>query len=172
MIQTAETQLQVAQRALSETVLPALAGAEKHVIEQLQLTMAALAFMQQRLPYVRRYYRHVLQSYLDMADAMIDVLKSHGQGAPDEVTAICAKGQAALQDPEAEDADYQDITAALRSSIAGVSVAAQGTDHEAALDAVIIDLSGPILVGERVWCSPLGFELRPQDLPTPAWMTR
>ncbi|WP_221793246.1 hypothetical protein [Aquisediminimonas sediminicola] len=172
MIQTAETQLQVAQRALSETVLPALGGAEKHVIEQLQLTMAALAFMQQRLPYVRRYYRHLLRSYLDMADAMIDVLQSHGQVAPDELATLCEMGRAALHNPEAEDADYQHITAALRSAIAGLSVAAQGTDHEAALDAIIIELSGPILLNDRMWCIPLGFELRPQDLPIPSWMGR
>ncbi len=50
MNQAFDTQLQVVQRALGEVVLPALGGASGHVIEQLHLSMAALSFMQQRLP--------------------------------------------------------------------------------------------------------------------------
>jgi hypothetical protein len=172
MIQTFETQLQVAQRALSETVLPALAGAEKHVIEQLHLTMAALAFMQQRLPYARRYYRSVLQTYLDLANAIIDLLKSHGAAGSDELAGLVEKGQVALKEPEAEEPDYRHITDQLRSIIAAMSEAASATGHEAALDALIIERCGQILLDDRVWCSPLGFELRPQDLPVPLWMAR
>ena len=27
-----------------------------------------------------------------------------------------------------------------------------------------------VLLNDRVWCSPLGFELRPQDRPAPNWL--
>lgn len=170
MIQNYETQLQVVLRALGETVLPALEGAEKHVIEQLQLTMAALAFMQQRLPHARRYHRSTLRSYLNLSHAIIDLLKSNGDAEINELESLVAKGRVVLQSPEAEETDYQDVTAELRCIVSAISAAAAGAGHEAALDALIIEHSGPILLNDRVWCSPLGFELRPQDLPVPSWM--
>jgi hypothetical protein len=106
MNQSYETQLQVVQRALGETVLPALAGAEKHVIEQLQLSMAAIGFMQSRLPHARRYYRGQLKAYLDMADAVLGLVAS------ETLSQLIGKSRVELERPEADDADYVAATRA------------------------------------------------------------
>jgi len=42
-----------------------LGNADKHVTEQLHLSLAAIGFMQQRVPLARSYYRGTLQRYLD-----------------------------------------------------------------------------------------------------------
>ena len=169
MNQEFETQLQVVQRALSEVVLPALGSAESHVIEQLHLSIAALSFMQQGLPLARRYYRGTLQRYLDMAEAIGPLLV--GRAGPDGggLDALVAAGRSLLDSPSAEDADYRRSTEELRARIAALVADAQGSAYEAALDKMVMDHSGPILLQDRVWCAPLGFELRPDDLPAPDW---
>jgi len=50
MNQSFETQVRIAIRALSDVIAPALAGADKHVVEQLQLTIATLGFVADRIP--------------------------------------------------------------------------------------------------------------------------
>ena len=162
---TFETQLQVVQRALGEVILPALSGAPGHVVEQLHLSMAAIGFLQQRMPHARRYYRGALAAYCDMAEAVAALLP----GA--QALAVQAgEGRSLLQSPEADEHDYQRFTADLRAAIAALVEAAAGTAHEAALDALVLERSAPILLQDRVWCLPLGFELRPEDLPAGDWV--
>lgn len=170
MNQEFETQLQVVQRALGEVVLPALESAGSHVIEQLHLSIAALSFMQQRLPHARRYYRGTLQRYLDMAEAIGALLA--GRAGPDGggLDPLVAEGRNLLTSPSAEDADYRRSTQDLRATIAALIADAKGSTYESALDGLVVDHSGPILLQDRVWCAPLGFELRPDDLPAPEWL--
>lgn len=169
MIQEFETQLQVVQRALGEVVLPALESAESHVIEQLHLSIAALSFMQHRLPHARRYYRGTLQRYIDMAVAIGALLAGRAGADGGGLDALVAEGRSLLDRASAEDADYRRSTGELRAKIAALVADAQGSAYDSALDALVMDHSGPILLQDRVWCGPLGFELRPDDLPAPDW---
>lgn len=169
MNQEFEIQLQVVQRALGEVVLPALDSAGSHVVEQLHLSIAALSFMQQRLPHARRYYRGTLQRYLDIAVAIGALLADRAGPDGGGLDGLVAAGQSFLDSPYAEDADYRGSTGKLRAKIAALVADAQGSAYEAALDALVMDHSGPILLQDRVWCGPLGFELRPDDLPAPHW---
>lgn len=169
MNQEFETQLQVVQRALGEVVLPALESAESHVIEQLHLSIAALSFLQQRLPHARRYYRGTLHHYLDMAEAIGALLADRAGADGAGLDALVAEGRSLLDCASAEDADYRRSTGELRAKIAALVADAQGSLYESALDALVLDHSGPIVLQDRVWCAPLGFELRPDDLPAPDW---
>ena len=169
MIQEFETQLQVVQRALGEVVLPALDSAGLHVVEQLHLSIAALSFMQQRLPHARRYYRGTLQRYLDMAEAIGALLADRAGPGGGGLDDLVAAGRGLLDSPSGEDIDYRRSTADLRARIAELVADAQGSAYESALDALVLDHSGPIVLQDRVWCAPLGFEFRPDDLPAPDW---
>lgn len=165
MNQDFETQLQVVQRALGEVVLPALQNADKHVIEQLHLSLAAIGFMRQRLPHARRYYRGTLQHYLELSAAVVALLPADAG----DLALLAAEGRAVLDDPSSTDADFCAATGVLRAKIAATVEAGQGTAQESALDALIMDHSERILMEDRAWCVPLGFELRPDDLPRPDW---
>ncbi len=169
MNQSLETQLQVVQRSLGEVVLPALSDAAGHVIEQLHLSMATLSFIQQRARHARRYYRRTLVAYCEMAEAVVALLDGCTNANAEALAKLAADGRTLLLSPIAEDADYQWITRGLRASIATEVAAAQDGDYVVALDALVLERSGPILLQERVWCLPLGFELRPEDLPEPDW---
>lgn len=161
---TFETHLEVVRRALVEVVLPALDGAPGHVIEQLHLSLAATGFMQQRLPYARRYYRTSLATWCDMAEAVVALVPT-----ADPLATDAAKARSLLESPIAEDIDYQRAAADLRNGIAALVEASPGASYEAALDALVLERSEAILLQDRVWCLPLGFELRPEGLPAPAW---
>jgi hypothetical protein len=169
MNQVFETQLQVIQRALIDVVAPALSNAESYVIEQLNLSLALLAFMQQRLPYARSYYRGTIASYIGMADAIIQLLAGNANTMNGNLDLLVAKGKTLLDCPVSDVSDYRQFIGELRAAIAAVTIAAKNSACESALDALVLDQSGPILLQDRIWCMPLGFELRPQDLPEPDW---
>lgn len=164
-----DVQLQVALRALGEVVAPALAGAEKHVVEQLHLAMATLSFVKVRLPEARRYYRMELQSFMDLARDVAGLAQSAQPAGTDELRASVAAGAALLADPEADLADYDSATRTLRDGITQLSHRCVGAPCQRAIDRLILDRSEAIMLQSRQWCSPFGFELKPEDLPAPAW---
>lgn len=163
MIQGFDVQLQVVLRALEEVVAPALVGAEKHVIEQLMLSVATIGFVKTRLPDARRFYRMELRSYVDLA-------KEAAHIAGDDSLACAIKdGESALADPGADIVDFEAASRSLRDGVTALSHASVGQPHQAQLDAVILTRSGALIAQSRLWCVPFGFELQPENLPKPDW---
>lgn len=169
MIQSFETQLQVVLRALNEVVNPALAEADKHVVEQLQLSIATLSFIKTRLPEARRFYRMDLLSHITLAE---DAVAAAGADVAHQCGAIeesIVAGRAELARPEADIEDYQGITRRLREQITDLATGtddAQCRDH---LDAMVLDRSDAMLLQNRLWVAPFGFEPDIGALPEPAW---
>lgn len=156
MIQEFDAQLQVSLRALEEVVAPALAGAEKHVVEQLALAMLTIGFVKQRLPEARRFARWELSAYIELARQL---------GEDPALASFIVDGTAALQCAEADIADYEQVTRRGRDVIAGF-VDASG---DPAVTAKLLAANKPIIDQQRLWCAPFGFELRPEALPPAAW---
>ena len=157
MIQSIDKQLQVVMRALREVVAPALGGAEKHVAEQVHLSIATLAFVAERLPEARRYYRWELSAYLDLAR---DLGKDDAA-----LVAFVEAGTAVLARPEADIADYEAVAHQGREAIAAFAEA----DGSVEIERLILKRSAAIIDQQRQWCRPFGFELKPETLPAPAW---
>lgn len=164
MIQNFDSQLQVALRALEEVVAPALAGSEKHVVEQLMLSIATIGFVKTRLPEARRFYRMELRSWLDLAEQAAAIA-----GRPEPLDNAIRAGHAALADPEADIAAFETASRHLRDLVTALSHAATGQDHQARLERLILDRSGDLVTQSRLWCLPFGFELQPENLPDAAW---
>lgn len=170
MIQSFDVQLQVALRALGEVVAPALQGAEKHVAEQLHLAMATLSFIRTRLPEARRYYRMELSSYMELATAAAELAQPCLPAESEDLVQIVSSGKAMLDDPEADIADYEAITRDLRERITQISSHAVGTPCHEALDHMILDRGGELLMQYRQWCAPFGLEPKPDELPAAKWL--
>ncbi len=164
MIQSFQTQLEVTLRALTDVVLPALDPANRQALEQLQLSLATLNFLQARLPYARRYQRMELEHLIELAGKVIAVI---GASAPAtaSLTQTMDNGRAELAKPQAEVEDYLRLSRELRELIADIVANSAGETFEDSLDALIVKSTQYLLLRERVWCLPLGFELAPQDLP-------
>lgn len=170
MIQSFETQLQVSLRALGEIVAPALAGADKHVIEQLHLVMAALGFMQARLSSEVGYQRAELEAYLGLAEEVAANFKKHrGSGCATLIDAVSA-GRAALAQETFESGDYQHTTRQLRELVATLVTDSSSEAEAADLQAMVLARSGAMIGDARLWCLPLGFELDPEALPRRDWL--
>lgn len=159
-----DVQLQVALRALEEVVAPALGGAEKHVVEQLHLAMATIGFVKTRMPDVRRYARMELTGLARLAD---DALACVGGDAT--LATASAKARALLADPEADTADYEAISRHLRDVVTALGSRCADPKAQAAIDWLVLDHGGTLLAQARQWTTPFGFELKPEDLPPPAW---
>jgi hypothetical protein len=165
MNQSFETQLAVALRALGEVVLPALDGAEKHVVEQLHLTMAVLEFMRQRLPQAGPFYRRDLIDHAMLADASADLIAPYDAARAGDLRALVDAGRAVLDHPAADWNDYIAATRRLRAATAEAAERSGGAPYEAALDTLILDTSAGMHLQARTWYLPFGFEPDPDLLP-------
>lgn len=166
MNQSFDTELTVVLRALEEVVLPALAGAEKHVVEQLHLSMAALGFMRQRLPYAGRFFRGELVSYAALARAAADLIGSHDPIGADELRALAERGHGLLQRPGTDWAEYVEAARGLRAAIGSVIERGANAPYARDLSDLIIATSSQTHLQARAWYLPFGFELRPETLPS------
>ncbi len=163
MIQSFDVQLQVTLRALEEVVAPALGGAEKHVVEQLMLSIATIGFVKTRLPEARRFYRMELRSCIDLAKQAAHI------AGTDRLASVIAAGESALADPEADIADFETASRRLRDSVTALSHASVGQPHQPQLDTAVLEKSGALVAQNRLWCVPFGFELQPENLPQSDW---
>jgi hypothetical protein len=102
---------------------------------------------------------------LTIADAVAALLDADAESLADQ----SKLSKAVLDDPAASDADLRAATASLRAGVAALVEAAKDTPQERALNALVLEHSAAIPTADRSWCIPLGFELRPEDLPKPDW---
>lgn len=158
-----DVQLQVALRALNDVVAPALGDAEKHVVEQLHLAVATISFVKTRLPEARRYYRMELRHYLGLAGESAEIA-----GGAARLEEIADEGEAVLKNPEADIADFEQITGRLRDEVTALASCAD-PDIRARLDRLVLEKSGELFPQYRQWVSPFGLEVNPEALPAPAW---
>ena len=170
MIQSFETQLRVSLRALGEIVAPALAGADKHVIEQLHLVMAALGFMQARLSSEVGFQRAELEAYLALAEEVAANFKKHRGSACVTLIEAVSAGRAALASATSEADDYQHSTRRLRELVTALITDLSSEAEAADLQAMVLARSGAMIGDARLWCLPLGFELDPAALPRREWL--
>lgn len=164
MILDFDTQLQVSLRALQDVVAPALAGAEKHAVEQLMLAVLTIGFVKTRLPEARRFYRQELRNWIGLARDVAAI-----SDAEEGLTVLVDSAELVLEDPEKDLADFELASRQLRDAITVASSDAVGAPHGERIDAAILDKHGEMLAQSRLWCLPFGFELQPELLPKAAW---
>lgn len=164
MILSFDVQLQVALRALEEVVAPALSDAEKHVVEQLHLAIATIGFVKTRLLEARRFARFELAHFATLAKAVAESADNDAG-----LLTQARHAQSVLDDPLADVADYEDATSRLRDEVTAVGSRCADAAKRAEVDAIVLNQSTALLAQYRQWTSPFGFELKPEELPAPAW---
>ena len=170
MIQSFETQLQVSLRALGEIVAPALAGADKHVIEQLHLVMAALGFMQARLRSEVGFQQAELEAYLALAEEVAANFRKHRASDCAKLIEAVSAGRVVLASATSHAGDYQHSTRHLRQLVAALASDSSSEAEAAEYQVIVLARSGAMIGDARLWCLPLGFELDPAALPRRDWL--
>jgi len=169
MNQSFETQVRIAIRALSDVIAPALAGADKHVVEQLQLTIATLGFVADRIPEATRFARLELSSCLALAERARAIVQPSLPAESEVLAAGISVGEEVLALCVRDAADCEVASRHLREQLAALVATTHGSPCERDLTAAILDGSEAMLAQARLWALPFGFELTPEALPAPAW---
>ena len=164
MIFNFDSQLQGALRALEEVVAPALAGGEKHDVEQLMGAIATIGFVKTRMPQARRHYRNDLRGWIAFAREAANIA-----GPFELLDSARIDAEKLLEDPEADLADFEAGSRRLADAATALSCQSVGQSFEARLDAVIFSHAEGRIGQYRQWCSLFGFEIHPEKLPEPAW---
>lgn len=159
-----DVQLQVALRALEDTIAPALGSAEKHVLEQFHLALMTIGFVKTRLPDMRRFARMELTAYAGLARESIACARDAAA-----LSDALAHGKDVLADAAVDTAAIDVATRRLRDEVTALGSRCTDPAMRRALDRLVL-AHGEAMIGQaRQWASPFGFELKLEDLPPPAW---
>lgn len=152
MVPDADLQLQVAIKALSEAVAPAIDPANRLAMEQLHLSIATLGLVRSGLPFQHRRARRELGDAAELAAS----IALAGAPRPDLIDAA----RALLDDPAADEVVLDTLRRDLLEQIEAAVITASGTPAERAVAKATVTGSRAALDLARAWCQPAGFEVR------------
>lgn len=158
MVPGLDLQLRVVIKALHDVVAPALDPANQLAQEQLGLSLATLAFVQSRLPYLHAGSRQQLANAVALATAVADAAQTAKFGAQ------IASAQALLDDPGSSFPDLEGMRGKLLDAVSAV-VEQTPSPHRTAVAKAVIAASKPQFDLARAWSLPAGFELNPEEVP-------
>jgi hypothetical protein len=150
MIPEIDVQLAAVIKALGDNVAPALDAANPMAAEQLQLAMATLAIVRQRLPDLHANVRQDLAEAIALASR----IGAEARGA-----------EAVLASPESSPQRLEIEVRALKEAITARIDGSRGTPDQAQVAQAVMEAAqGPILRW-RSWASGMGFEPDPAAVP-------
>jgi len=167
MVPDLDLQLQVAIKALTDNVMPAVDPANKMAVEQLHLTVATLTMVRSRLPIARRFTRRSLEDDIAMLRSLRDLIPAAdtASGHADALAGAIERGRTLLADPEADTDALEDY----RTILAEITVSAikmlQNGPATAAVESLVLDATRRSIERRRAWCLPSGFEPYPSRIP-------
>jgi len=165
MVPDLDLQLQVAIKALTDAIAPAIDPANKVAAEQLHLTVATLTMVRDRLPIARRFTRRQLEDDLAMLDSLRALVTS---GDPSRAAALgdaAERARSLLADPQTDTAELE----TYRGILAEITVSAieelQAGPAAPAVERIVLDATRRSIERRRAWCIPAGFEPYPANVP-------
>ena len=154
MVPSLDLQLQAAIKALSDTIVPAIDSSDKVAAEQLNLVIATLGMVRERLPVQRRFVRRLLEDSIAVAE---DINKTERDQA---LTDTIAHARAALSDPEGEAHELEAVHAQL-TEISTKLIATAGGEGLDRFGAAVARGTKMPLDRLRAWSIVSGFEPDP-----------
>jgi len=164
MVPDPDLQLSVVIKALRDVVAEAVDPANRLAIEQLQVSIATLSLLKQRLSLLHRCARAELVNALALGGSLLTVV-----GRESALDSALEAARAALDDPDTDTAELGVFKARLLAAASAVVEAGTG---DRAIAQAVITASKPQLDLGRAWCLPAGFELNPKELPALADLLR
>lgn len=159
MVISLDLQLRVVLKALREVVAPAVDPTNQLAAEQLALSIATLAMVQSRLPYIHAGSRQELSNAVTLATVVVnaaETTKLQGQ---------IASAQALLENPGSTLTDLESTRSKLLTAISTLVEETQDPARRTAVSAAVIAASKPQFDLARAWSLPAGFELDPVEVP-------
>lgn len=152
-------QIQVAIKAMEQTVLPAVDPGNTIALEQAGLVLAALRVLEQRVPLWRAYQRDELRRLILLAGEMEDAREE----GVEELSALAASARRLLDSADAEAPELEAAVIALRGAV-GRLLASRDHVHRTPLGKLVLAAAKVQLERERAWLVPFGFEAGSSDV--------
>lgn len=155
-------------KALEKVVMPALDGADPLATEQLRLVSGFLKFLRSRMEhgYPRQLFE--LDHSLRLAQQVAaDATLLRSPELSQRLAAAVAQGQALAAQAVPLPADVRSAAAELATVVAGVARAAAVADAplRRRIERQVMAGSKRWVEMQRAWFAPMGFDLRPDELP-------
>lgn len=162
MADRTEGALQAAIKALETAVLPAVNPADPLAGEQLRLAIGYLRLVRSRLDHLEDRAHFELAHCRQLALALREEAHALGGEPAQRLDAALAQADAAVRP-----AQVRAASAALSAAVSGlVRAAAQGdADRRRRIELTVARDSRRWVTAQRAWFTPLGFDLRPGELP-------
>ncbi|MCC6246594.1 MAG: hypothetical protein IT499_02375 [Rubrivivax sp.] len=158
-----EAALGAAIKALEQAVQPAVDRGDPLAGEQLRLVVGYLRLMSSRLVHLEERARFEFEHYRELALALHDAALSQGGEVADRFDLALAQARESMRP-----GDVRAATAALAGAVSGLARAAVHATPEQrrTIEHAIAKRSRRWIDAQRAWFAPLGFELRPDQIPS------
>jgi hypothetical protein len=151
-------------KSLADVILPAVDPDNKVVREQLQLCIATLAMVQERLPLVHRFCRALLEDAQVVCRLLAGAIAQSDRETQATLIDADSAAERVLQDTHCSTNEYERQLAEMNGIIAGAIAAAQGSDAYLEIERVLVEAAKPSIALNRAWCLPAGFEPYPAHI--------
>lgn len=149
-----DLQLQVAIKALTDTILPALDPSQRVAAEQLHLTVATLSMVRQRLPLLASAEWQILAHAIELARAIVEL-------APNPAfKELIERAATLLTEPNPAPGAQVAITRQISARISDI---VRDPETSGELLRLVVSGSEKLCDYARAWCLPGGFETDPAD---------
>jgi hypothetical protein len=162
MVPDLDLQLQVAIKALTDAVMPAVDPANKMAMEQLGLAIATLGMVRARMPLARSATRRALADAVDLAGEIAEAAPAQAQSLHGGIEVA----RSVLADPATETTDIASAVRSLNARICAAIDACAEDSSARAVEAIVIRRSRATTDLGRAWCLPAGFEPYPDRVPS------
>ena len=158
-----ELQLQVIVKSLKDNVAPAIDKDNQLAQEQMHLSLAALQFTIEHLPFVHAYLQKDLENNIQLAKKMMALPCCKPWES--KLLAAVSIADEAINNPKKGFIELQQESRSLREVVC--SIVSETADTDEALDVyalVLTDSAGNLEMG-RAWNKSKGFEPNPDEVP-------
>ena len=159
-----ELQLQVIIKSLKDNVAPAIAKDNQLAQEQMHLSVAALQFTLEHLPFVHAYLQMDIENTIQLATRLSNLC-----GNPEwqkKLTDAIATANWALSNPKKGFTELQQDSRALRDVVCDVIRQASDGDNALKIHELVLNQTAASLKMGRAWNKPNGFEPDPDSVPS------
>ncbi|MDF3313210.1 hypothetical protein P3H15_50800 [Rhodococcus sp. T2V] len=159
MIPDPNLQLQVAAKALSEVVAPAIDPENRLATEQLQLSIATIELVRSRLHLLQALKRAELADAVTLAEQLCATAADGSKYAEDLGTAV-NRARAVVDALGPDEQAIEEVLQKLRSSTCAFVSSPQPEINDQ-IELAVVKAAKSQLDRARSWCKPSGFEADP-----------
>lgn len=157
-----ELQLQVIIKSLKDNVAPGIDQNNQLAQEQMHLSLAALQFTLDHLPYVHSYLRRDIENTIGLTEKLVDIVAD--SSSKGELSSALAHASDALNNPQNGFTELQQVSRALRDTASKVIRVESEGENALLVHSLVLRESADSLNMGRSWNKPNGFEPEPDTV--------